>query len=108
MSKPPARFLGVTMPAGEVDADINEVELQYGVSAGINLRISQIGMVPLYEEHAARLQYGHKLSDWNEMDYMEKALVVAMYRTSNSIKNQQSEAEIRAARSKQKKDNKDS
>lgn len=102
MSKPPAPFLGVTMGTGEVEVDITEVELQYGVSAGILLRLPVSGIVPTYEEHAARLEANIDLHDWGEMDYMEKALLIAHRRNQIAIKNQQAEAEIRDAKRRSK------
>jgi len=52
-------------------------------------------MVPLFDEHAARLEYGYSVTDWYAMEPMERALVVAIRRIDNAMKNLQAEAEIK-------------
>ena len=64
------------------------------MSAGINLRSFLEDMVPLHEEHAARLERGIRIREWMEMDYWEKVLIVAHRRISAAIRNLQEDAQI--------------
>lgn len=59
-------------------------------------------MVPLHEEHEARLERGITLDIWSRMDIFEKALLIANRRIRIQIKNLQAEAEIRDAKRKAK------
>jgi len=52
------------------------------------------GIVPIYEEHEARLERGIGVDAWMEMDEREKALIIAARRTRIAIANLQAEAEI--------------
>ena len=52
-------------------------------------------MVPLFEEHQARLERGIGLEAWSEMAEMEKALIVASRRIKMAIHNLQEEAQIK-------------
>lgn len=54
-------------------------------------------MVPVQEEHEARLAYGIRLDNWMQMDVMEKALIVASRRNQIAMRNINSEAEINMA-----------
>lgn len=72
------------------------------MSAGIRLRSLGIGMVPLYEEHEARLERDIDLAHWERMEADEKAFIVAMRRIRIAIGNLQTEAEIRNAERKRK------
>lgn len=71
------------------------MELEYGVSSGVRLRSLAEGLVPLYDEHIARLERGISIEDWGKMDSTEKALVIAARRIHIAMQNLQSEAEIR-------------
>jgi hypothetical protein len=51
-------------------------------------------MVPIYEEHSARLERNISIKDWYAMEAMERAMVVAVRRIDISMKNHQAEAEI--------------
>lgn len=79
------------------------MELEYGVGAGIKLKTTAAGMVPIYEEHAARLERRISLDDWYCMDVYERALVVAHRRIHIQVQNLQSEAEIRNSKREAKK-----
>lgn len=94
MSKPPNPFLGATRNEGEEEQPITEIELDHGISAGIILRSMGTGLIPIYEEHAARLERGIDLQTWAQMDVTEKALLVAVRRVRIAERNLQSEAEI--------------
>lgn len=85
---------------GEVDESITRIELDHGVSAGIRLGSLGEDMVPLFEEHTARLERNIRLKDWYEMEPMERAMVVAVRRLDNAMKNHQAEAEIRHSKNK--------
>lgn len=93
---PPRSFLSVTKRIGEIEVPVTQIELEHGVKAGIHLRVLTEGLVPLHEEHEARLERGIRLADWETMEYMEKALIVAHRRIRNAVQNLQSEAEIKA------------
>lgn len=56
------------------------------------------GMVPVFEEHSARLERGIGLEDWYRMDVDERALVIAHRRIRNQAENLQAEAEIRKSK----------
>lgn len=96
MRKRPRSFLSVTKALGEIEAPVTEVQLEHGVNAGIHLRVLAEGLVPVYEEHEARLERGIRLREWDEMEALEKALIVAQRRIRNAVQNLQSEAEIKA------------
>jgi hypothetical protein len=96
-SKPPSSFLGATQRIGEQDVPVTSIELEHGVSAGIRLRSLGNNLVPLYEEHEARLERNFGLEAWAAMGADEKALIVAARRIRIAMSNLQSEAEIRAA-----------
>jgi len=65
------------------------------VSAGVRLRSYGVDMVPLYEEHTARLEHKIGLEAWSEMAELDKALIVASRRVRIAIHNLQEEAQIR-------------
>jgi len=55
-------------------------------------------MVPLHEEHTARLERGITLDDWSKMELEEKALVIANRRIRIAVDNLQADAEIKSAK----------
>ena len=65
------------------------------MSAGVELRSPADGIVPIYEEHEARLERNIGIEAWMEMDEREKAIIVAARRIRIAISNLQSEAEIK-------------
>lgn len=77
---------------------MTEVELEFGVSAGINLRSLGNGLVPIFEEHETRTEIGKSIDEWYAMTHMERAFSVAQRRVRNAMKNLQAEAEIRQAK----------
>lgn len=79
---------------------VTSVELDHAVRSGAELRSLAPGMVPLYEEHTARLEAGLRLNDWQEMDEIEKALIIAARRIRIALENLQAEAQIKAAKVK--------
>lgn len=79
---------------------MTKIEVDDAVSSGISMRAIGDDLVPLYEEHETRLEYGIGLEHWGTMDYMEKAMIVAVRRNRNAVKNLQSEAETKAAKRK--------
>lgn len=60
-------------------------------------------MVPIFEEHAARLEKNYKLREWYELDSMERAMIIAVRRIEIAAKNQQTEAEINKSKQDAKK-----
>jgi hypothetical protein len=99
-SRPPNPFLGVTRSNGEIDTPATRIELEYGVSSNLWLSSLANGMVPEYEEHVARLEHGIGLDVWANMNVDEKAMIIAVRRTTMAMKNLQSEAEIRQSEKK--------
>lgn len=88
----------MTKRVGEVEESVTRIELDNAVSAGIRLGSLGDDMVPLFEEHAARLERGISMKDWYALEPLERAMVVAIRRLDNSMKNLQAEAEIRKAK----------
>ena len=88
----------MTKQVGEVDESLTRIELDNGISAGIRLGSLGADMVPMFEEHSARLERNISIRDWYAMEPMERAMVVAIRRLDNAIKNHQEEAEIKAAK----------
>lgn len=93
--KLPRTFLGATKKVGDREIPITEIELDHGVNAGIHLQIIGVDMVPLQEEHEARLERGIGLTAWGAMPMMEKALVIANRRVRIAMQNIHTEAEIK-------------
>lgn len=56
--------------------------------------------MPLHEEHEARLERGIRISEWMQIDEIEKALIVASRRIRIALANLQAEAEIRYSEQK--------
>lgn len=77
--------------------------MEHAVSAGIYLRSLGEGLVPLYEEHAVRLERNIDIQTWMRLDVTEKALMVAAHRLRIAIDNLQSEAQIEHAENEAKK-----
>ena len=102
MSRRRRRFLGVTRKVGEIDLPVTAVELEYAVYSGAKLKILAEGMVPVFEEHEARLERGIGLEAWGAMPLHEKAMLIALRRTNIALQNLQNEAEIRDAERKAK------
>lgn len=77
---------------------VTRIEIENGVSAGIFLRRIADDMVPIYEEHITRLERNISIADWYDMPETERALVIALRRVENALKNHQADAEIRQAK----------
>jgi len=75
---------------------VTEVELDHGISAGIRLRSLGNGMIPVFEEHEVRVDNKMSLTEWDELPYMERVIIVAVSRIKKSMSNLQAEAELRA------------
>jgi hypothetical protein len=85
----------VTIDIGGETRNVTGVELEHGISAGIHLRSLGKGMVSVFEEQDVRIESKMNLSEWDELPYMERVILVAMARTKRAMSNLQSEAEIR-------------
>jgi len=94
----PRSFLGASQSNGSISVPVTRVELEHAVSSGAELKVIGADMVPLYEEHTARLEIGCNLKQWEEMDVTEKALVIAQRRIKIALENIQAEAQIRQAK----------
>jgi len=93
LSLPPP-FLGASKNLDGRNIPVTEIELEHGVSAGVQLRSPSAGLVPIYEEHETRLERGIDIQTWMEMEETEKALIVAARRIRIALANLQAEAEI--------------
>lgn len=71
--------------------------LPHAVNAGIQWGALGTEMIPIFEEQAARLEKNYRMDEWNALDRMERAMIIAVRRVDISMKNHQSEAEIKAA-----------
>lgn len=71
------------------------MELDDPVYSGIKLKSLIEGMVPVYEEQAARAERGISMDDWVAMPLHEKAMIIALRRVGRAMANLQSEAEAR-------------
>jgi hypothetical protein len=71
------------------------VELEDPVYSGVKLKSLIEGMVPVYEEQAARAQRGISMETWAAMPLHEKAMIVALRRIEIAMANLHSEAEGR-------------
>jgi hypothetical protein len=76
------------------------------VNAGINLHSLGNGLVPVFEEHEARLEAQYEMDKWYDLSPMERAFIVAHRRLRIAMKNLQSEAEIRKSIADSKKGSK--
>ena len=94
----PNSFLGASKRYGDLTIPVTDVELDHAVNPHVELRVLGQAMVPIFEEHSARLDAGLRIAEWEGMDGWEKALVVAQRRMKNALENIQSEAQIEAAR----------
>ena len=93
-------FLRVTKQVGYVPENVTHVELENATSAGVRWGSLASDMVPLFEEHLARLEKNYKMDEWYKIDRMERAMVVAVRRVDIATKNHQTEAEIKNATKK--------
>lgn len=103
MSNQPRSFLGASKRVGNIDRSVTLIELDYAVQSGVQLKSMGMGMVPLVEEHEARLERGIGLDAWLTMPLYEKAMIIALRRIKIAMQNLQTEAEIRDSERKTKK-----
>lgn len=94
----PRSFLGISKSYGDISVPVTRVELDNAVNPGVQMKAMGAEMVPIYEEHTARLEAGYKLDDWTTLDMMEKALVIAQRRSRIALENIQSDAQIKHAK----------
>ena len=90
------------LPADAVFEDLINIPISSGISAGIRIKTLISGLVPVYEEHAARNAEGYNIQEWYALDPFDRAFAVAMFRTKNAIEAHQNEAEIAAMKKKNK------
>ena len=93
---------GFLDPADAVFEDLLNIPITSGISAGIRLRTLTFGLVPVYEEHAARKSEGYNVKEWYELSPFERAFTVAIFRIEKAIEAHQSEAEIESIKNKNK------
>ena len=93
----------MTKQVGYIPENITRIELENYINAGVRWGALDVDMVPIFEEHAARLEKNYKLIEWYELDRMERAMIIAVRRIDIAAKNQQTEAEIKKAQMDAKK-----
>ena len=94
----PRPFLGATQTLDGLNIPVTQVDLDNSVSPNVRLRAVGASMVPLYEEHSARLNAKYSVREWEAMDVTEKALVIAQRRISVALENIQADAQIKHAK----------
>jgi len=90
----------VTKRAGDVQENITRLEVDNLISAGISWRKLAPDLVPLFEEHSARIERDKSIEQWYGMEPMERAIIIAQRRIEIAMKNHQSDAEAKAAKRK--------
>lgn len=93
-SRLPRTFLGATKNQGSIEVPVTEIEPEHGIYTGIHLQQIGLDVVPVHEEHEARLERGISLADWGRMETMEKALLIASRRIRMAVQNINTDAEI--------------
>lgn len=93
-------FLRVTKSIGYTDANVTKVEVETSVNTGIRWGTISNDYVPFFEEQISRLERGYSVSAWLDLEPLERAMVIAVRRIDNAMKNIQAEAEIRAMKRK--------
>ncbi len=88
--------------ADAVFEDLVNIPISSGISAGIRLKQLVHGLVPVYEEHAARKSEGYDIKEWYELTPFDRAFSVAMFRTEKAIEAHQNDAEIAEMKNKNK------
>lgn len=79
---------------------LNEYMLSQKVRVGIEIHNELYGTVPEYEALEAATYCGYTLVQWLELDYTERASLVAQYRIHLSIEAHVQDAVTRAANRK--------
>lgn len=75
----------------QVYVDILEVDVEIKDTSGI-ISVGHLpGMVPPFEEQLARRKVGYTFKEWEELDWAERAIEVAMLRLENRIEAIQAE-----------------
>lgn len=95
MWNPPKPFLMVTKNSYEIRESVTRFESENAINAGISWGAIGPGIVPIFEEHATRMERGYTLQAWYELEPLERAMTVAMRRIDIASKNLQMDAEIR-------------
>jgi hypothetical protein len=88
----------VTKRVGEVERNISDIEPENPISTGVMWRSYGNGLVPIYEEHSARLSKNIGIDVWMAMTGLERAFIIATRRIEMAIENQRAEAEIRKSK----------
>ena len=85
----------MTKKNGDIDVPATKIDLEHGISSNLWMASLAPGLIPIYEEQIARLERGIDLDTWSGMSVDEKAMLIAVRRTTLAMKNLQSEAEIK-------------
>jgi len=93
---------GTLDPTDAVYEDLINIPIASGISAGIRLKTFLYGLVPIYEEHAARKSEGYNLQEWYELSSFDRVFSVAVFRTEKAIEAHQNDAEIAEMKKKNK------
>lgn len=58
------------------------------------------GLVPIFEEHSARIERNKSIHEWMTLEPMERALIIAIRRIDMATRNIQSDAETKEIKRK--------
>jgi hypothetical protein len=92
----------VTIPNGISRDSVTKAQLDNGPATGLQWGALGVGMIPIFEEQAARLERNLTLEQWAALDSMERALLIAQRRIDAAIRAVQEEAAMRQAKRKAK------
>lgn len=81
-----------------MEYNVSDIAPENGIHTGVLWRSYGNGLVPIYEEHSARLSKNISLDTWMAMTGIERAFIVAMARIQNALENQRNEAEVQKAK----------
>jgi hypothetical protein len=93
----------VTIPNGISRDSVTKAQLDNGPATGLQWGALGAGMIPVFEEQAARLERNLTLEQWGALDPMERALLIAQRRIDAAIRAVQDEAAARQVKRKAKK-----
>ena len=80
--------------------DVMEIAVDSPDRLGIRVHGVIPGMIPPYEEHAARRKAGYTLAEWRALDWQDRAIEVAMYRIEAKVEAMSAEEERERAKAK--------
>lgn len=80
------------------DNDILKEPIPEAKASGIEVTRLHPSLVPLYEEHDARIEAGYNWTEWYELGRDHKAMEIAHYRLRKSVEGHQVAAHTKGKR----------